>query len=330
MRRREFITLLGGTVAAWPLAAHSQQPGSVRRVGVLMNSNETNPEFNAYLAAFVQGLRNLGWIDGQNLRLDLRWVGGDADRARISATELLRLSPDVILSSSTINLTALLRQAPTMPIVFVQVSDPVAQGFISNLARPEGNITGFSSYEFSIGGKWVDLLKQMAPSLVRVSLMFNPDTSPQSKFFLSSVEAVRSSLGVEVIAAPVHNTADIERAIETLSRQPNGGLILTTDSFLQLHSKLIVDQTARHRVPAIYNERNFTAIGGLMSYGIDYDSIFRQAAIYIDRILKGVKPVGLPVQGPTKFTLIINVTAAKALGIEVPTSLLLRADEYIE
>jgi putative ABC transport system substrate-binding protein len=329
MRRRQFITLLGGA-ATWPLAARAQQAGATRRVGMLMNADETNPEFKAYVAAFVQGLRNLGWIDGQNLHLDLRWAGGNAERARTAATELLRLAPDVILSSSTVNLTALLRQAPTMPIVFVQVSDPVAQGFISNLARPEGNITGFSAYEFSIGGKWVDLLKQMVPGLARVSLMFNPDTSPQSKFFLSSVEAVRPSLGVEVMAAPVHTAADIERAIESMSRQPNSGLILTTDSFLLLQYKLIVDLAARHRVPAMSSDRGFTAIGGLMSYGIDYDSIFRQAAIYIDRILKGVKPATLPVQGPTKFTLIVNVTAAKALGIEVPTSLLLRADEYIE
>ena len=330
INRRDIITLLAAPALAWPLAARAQQAGPMRRVGVLMNGDETDPEYKAYVAAFVQGLRNLGWIEGQNLRIELRWNGGDAERARTSATELLRLSPDVILSSSTTNLAALLRQAPNKPIVFVQVSDPVAQGFISNLARPEGNITGFSSYEFSIGGKWVDLLKQIAPGLVRVALIFNPDTSPQSKFFLSSVEAAGPTLGVEVMAATVHNAADIERAIENSSHQPNSGLIFPTDSFSTLHRNLIVELTARHRMPAIYFSREFAAIGGLMSYGIDFDSQFRQAAIYVDRILKGAKPADLPVQGPTKFPLVINVKAAKALGIEVPTNLLLRADDYIE
>jgi putative ABC transport system substrate-binding protein len=322
--------MLFSGAAAWPVAAGAQLGERVRRIGVLMNGDDTRPEFKAYVAAFVQGLRNLGWIESQNLRIELRWAGGDAELARTSANELLRLMPDVIFSSGTANLTALLRQGPTMPIVFVQVSDPIAQGFVSNLAHPGGNITGFYAYEFSIGGKWIDLLKQIAPGLVRVSLIFNPDTSPQSKFLLNSVEAVGPSLGVEVTAAPVHDAADIERAIESLSRQPNGGLIFPTDTFITLHRELIVELAARHRVPAMYAQRDLTASGGLMSYAIEYDSQFRQAAIYIDRILKGAKPADLPVQGPTKFALVINVTAAKALGIEIPTSLLLRADEYIE
>ncbi len=329
MRRREFITLIAGA-AAWPLGARAQQPGSLRKVGMLINGDETDPEWKAYLAAFVQGLRSLGSVEGQNLRIEKRLSIGEPTIARESATELLRFSPDVIFSSGTANLTALLRQAPTMPIVFVQVSDPVAQGFISNLAHPEGNITGFSAYEFTIGGKWIDLLKQVAPGLARVSLIFNPDTAPQSKFFLSSVEAVAPALGVQVTAAPVHDAADIERAVANSSSQPNGGLIFPTDAFLTLHRKLIVETAARHRMPSMYNSRVFAEAGGLMSYGIDYESVFRQAAIYVDRILRGAKPSSLPVQGPSKFSFVINVKAAKALGLEVPMSLLFNADDYIE
>ena len=330
MKRREFIRLLGGGATAWPLLAHAQQTGPARRVGVLMNSIEADPEYRAYLAAFVQGLRTLGWIEGQNLRLDVRWNAGDAERTRISASELLSLSPDVILSSSTPSLTALLRQGPAMPIVFTQVSDPVTQGFVSNLARPGGNITGFAAYEFSIGGKWIDLLKQMVPGLTRVAIVFSPDASPQSKFLLSAVEATAPSLGVEVSAAPVHDAADIGRAVENMSRQPNGGLIVPTDTFLRVHAKLMVELAARHRVPVMYFSRFFTENGGLMSYGTDNESTFRQAPIYIDRILKGAKPGDLPVQTPTKFSLVTNVKTAKALGIEVPMILLLRADDYLE
>jgi putative ABC transport system substrate-binding protein len=329
MRRRQFIVLLGGVVA-WPRAAPAQQTGSVRRVGVLMNSDEADLEYRTYLAAFVQGLRTLGWIEGQNLRLDVRWNAGDPERTRISATELLGLSPDVILASSTPSLTALLRQGPAMPIVFMQVSDPVAQGFVSNLARPGGNITGFAAYEFSIGGKWIDLLKQMVPGLARVSIIFNPDASPQSKFLLSAVEGAAPSLGVGVAAAQVHDAEEMGRAVENVSRQPNSGLIVPTDSFVQVHAKLMVELAARHRVPVIYFSRFFTEAGGLMSYGTDNDSLSRQASVYIDRILKGAKPGDLPIQTPTKFSLVINVKTAKALGIEVPTNLLLRADDYIE
>jgi putative tryptophan/tyrosine transport system substrate-binding protein len=329
MKRREFIPLIVAA-AAYPVGLRAQQPGPQRRIGLLMNSNESDPEWKAYLAAFMQGLRSLGWVEGQNLRSDVRWSIGDPDRARTAATELIRLSPDVIFSSSTANLTALLRQAPTMPIVFVQVSDPVAQGFVSNVAHPEGNITGLSSYEFSIGGKWTDLLKQMVPGLAHIALVFNPDTAPQSKFFVSSVEAVAPALHVDVMAAPVHDAAGIERTIENVSRRPNSGLIFPTDSFASLHRKVIVEAAARHRVPAIYNHRDFAEAGGLMSYGIEYEVIFRQAAVYVDRILRGAKPGSLPVQGPTKFSFVINVKAAKALGIDVPISLLLNADDYIE
>jgi putative ABC transport system substrate-binding protein len=221
MRRRDFISL----AAAWPLAARAQQAERVRRVDVLIQSDETDSEYKAYLAAFVQGLRNLGWIEGQNLHIDVRWNAGDAERSRAFATELLAFSPDVILSGGTANLTALLRQAPAMPVVFVTVSDPVAQGFVSNLARPGGNVTGFSAFEFSIGGKWIELLKHIAPGLAHVAVIFNPDTSPQSKFMMDSIKAAARSLGVDVMAAPVSGVADIERAVEDVARQPQGGLI---------------------------------------------------------------------------------------------------------
>ena len=329
MRRRNFLRVLGGA-AAWPLAARAQQGGPVRRIGVLMNNEETDPISKAYLASFVQGLRKLGWIEGQTLGIEVRWNPGDAERARSLAGELLRLSPEVILASSTANLVELLRRGPTMPIVFVLVSDPVEQGFVSNLAHPGGNITGFSAFEFSIG-KWIELLKQVSPGLAHVALVFNPDTSPQSKFLVSPLESAARSLAVEATVAPVHAVADIERAIETVSRRPNGGLIFPTDSFLTSHRQLIVESAARHRVPAIYGGPPlYSEIGGLISYAIDFENQFRQAAVYIDRILKGAKPGDLPVQSPTKYSFIINVKTAKALGIEVPMTLLLNADEVIE
>ncbi len=330
MNRREIIRLLGSAAVAWPLTAGAQQAGPTRRVGVLVGTVETDPATKAELNVFLQGLRSLGWIDGQNLRIDIRWSAGDAELIRTSATELLSLSPDAILSSTTPNLTALLRQAPTMPIVFVLVSDPVVQGFVSNLARPGGNITGFANYEFSIGGKWIGLLKQIAPSLAHVALIFNPDTSPQNNFLRDTTEKAAPSLGVEVTTATVHDTAGIERAIENVSLRPNGGLIFPTDNFLQVHRQLIVELATRHRLPAISFDRYFTEFGGLMSYGVENESTFRQAAIYIDRILKGTKPGDLPVQAPTKFSLVINVKTAKAFGIEVPTNLLLLADDYVE
>jgi putative ABC transport system substrate-binding protein len=329
MRRRQFIALLGGA-AAWPLAARAQQSSPPRRVGVLMSGEETDLEFKALLAVFVQGLRSLGWIDGQNLRIDVRWSGGDTDHERTSATELLRLSPDVIFALNTPNLTALLRQGPVMPIVFVQVSDPVAQGFVTNLAHPGGNITGFSAYEFSIGGKWIDLLKNVVPGLARVAVVYNPDTAPQSKFFVGSIEAAAPSLNVAAVAVPVHDVTEVERAIQSMSVQPNSGIVFPTDNFLQVNRRLVVDLAARHRVPAIYYARYFTDIGGLMSYGIEYENIFRQAAVYVDRILKGARAGDLPVQSPTKFSFVINMRAARALGIDVPTTVLLSADDYIE
>jgi putative tryptophan/tyrosine transport system substrate-binding protein len=324
--RRKFITALG-TAAAWPLAARAQQ---LRRVGILMNGDTSEKQRQSYLESFLQGLHNLGWIEAQNLHIELRWSGGDEERSRIAANELLQLSPDVIFSSSTRNLSALLKLGPTMPIVFIQVSDPVTQGFVSNLAHPGGNITGFTAFEISMGGKWVDLLKQMAPSLKRVALVFNPEVSPQSKYFLASVEAAATSFGVEAAAAHLQDEAGIESVIETLSRQPNTGLIFPPDSFVQMRSKVIVAIVARHRLPAIYVEGDYMEYGGLMSYDQNFNEQFRQAASYVDRILKGAKPGDLPIQLPTKFKLVINLTAAKALGLTVPPTLLALADEVIE
>jgi putative ABC transport system substrate-binding protein len=325
MRRRDFMTLLGGATPSilWPLAARAQQ---FRRVGVLADSGATDP---ADVAVFVQALHKLGWIDGQNLRLDIRWHNADPERGRAFATELTAIAPDVILTSTTANLTALQRATRTIPIVFLQVSDPVAQGFVTSLAQPGGNITGFTAFEFSMGPKWLDLLKQMVPSLARVAVMFSPET-PQSKFWLSAVEAVGPSLGVEVMAAPVHDTGDIERAIESLARAPNSGLIVPTDGLLGLHSKLVAELATRRRLPAIYPSTDYLMYGGLMYYGYVRTDQFRQAAVYVDRILKGTNPGDLPIQAPARFELMINLKTAKTLGIEVPIGLMLRADELVE
>jgi putative ABC transport system substrate-binding protein len=302
----------------------------MRRIGVLMQSDESDPRAKAQFATFVQGLRSLGWIDGQTLRMDVRWSEADVDRARRLATELIGLAPDAILSSTTENLNALVRQAPAIPIVFVNVSDPVAQGFVSNLARPGGNITGFASYESSIGGKWIDLLRQVVPDLTHVAIIFNPDTSTQNKLLLDPTKSAGPVLGVEVIPAPVHDPDSLARAVESASLKPRGGLVFPPDPFLQVHRQLAVELAARYRLPAISFDPYFPGTGGLMSYGKEDAVEFRQAAVYIDRILKGAKPSDLPVQTPTKFNLIINVKTAKALGVEVPTNLLLTADDFIE
>jgi putative ABC transport system substrate-binding protein len=329
MQRRDFLGVLGGAVA-WPLAARAQQPDRMRRIGVFMNGVADHPEGPNYLPTFLQALRKLGWTDGQNIRIDYRWSAGDVERARTYAAELVALAPDVILSASTTNLIALQQATRTIPIVFIQVSDPVAQGFIPNLAHPGGNLTGFTAFEFLTGGKWLDLLKQITPGIVRVAVVFNPDTSPQSKLFMSSIEAAAPSLGVEAIATPVHETADIEAAMDRFSRQPNGGLIFPTDSFTVMRSEGITELATRYRLPSVYALAGFVRNGGLMSYGPDYVDQYRQAAFYVDRILKGGNPGDMPVQEPTKFSLIINVKAAKALDIEVPLGLLIRADEVIE
>src|SRR5262245_43607457 len=266
MRRRDLITLLGGA-AAWPLAARAQRE-PMRRIGVLMNGAATETIPRSYVATFVQGLRQLGWTEGQNLRIDVRWNAGDAGLARIYAAQLIGLTPDVILVSSTTNLTVIQQATSTVPVVFVQVSDPVEQGFVASITKPGGNLTGFSAYEFSVGGKWVDLLKEIAPSLTRVAVMFNPDTSPQSKFFMRSVEAAAPSHGLQAIATPVRTTTEIEAALQNFSRERNGGLILPTDTFVRLRSKLIAELAERHRLPSISSYDGFAKDGGLMYYGV--------------------------------------------------------------
>jgi putative ABC transport system substrate-binding protein len=331
IRRRDFITLLGGA-AAWPVAAKAQQTGGARRIGILMNGAANEALQQSYMAAFVQGLRQLGWTEGQNIRIDVRWNAGDAGLARIYGAQLIGLMPDVILVSSTISLIVIQQATNTVPVVFVQVSDPVAQGFVPSLTQPGGNLTGFSLYEFSIGGKWVELLKEAAPGLARVAVMFNPDASPQAQFFMRSIEAAASSLGVQAIDVPVHATSDIGPALASFSGQPNGGLIVPSDTFLRLRLKLIADLAVRHRLPSISGIRDFARQGGLMDYGVTINSVghYRQAANYVDRILKGAKPGDLPVQQPDKYTLAINLNTAKALGLRLPSGLLAIVDEVIE
>src|SRR5262249_8151184 len=272
LKRREFIAVIGGA-AAWPLAARAQQPERVRRIGVLMNGIATQATLQSYLAAFVQALRQTGWIEGQNLGIDVRWNAGDAALARIYAAQLIGLKPDVIVAASTTNLTVVQEATSTIPVVFTQVSDPVAQGFVASLTRPGGNLTGFGAYEFSIGGKLLDLLKEIAPALVRVAVVFNPDTSPQSKFFMRSIETAAQSLGVQAMALHVRAAGDIEPAIEGVARQPNGALILTTDTFTGLRQRLIIDTARRHRLPSISTTIDFVKNDGLMNYTYNLDLV---------------------------------------------------------
>jgi putative ABC transport system substrate-binding protein len=324
------MALIGGTIA-WSVAASAQQP-PMRRLGVLMNGAATETALQSYVDALAKGLAQLGWREGQNLRIDLRWSAGDAELARIYAAQLLGLMPDVIVANTTTNLTAVRQATNTIPVVFLSVSDPVEQGFVTNVARPGGNLTGFSAFEFSIGGKWLDLLKEVAPPLQRVGMMFNPDTSPQSKFFVRSVEAVAPSLGVETTVVPVRSTADIEPAFAGFARTPNGGLIMTSDTFTAMRQNLIVEMASRYRLPTVSSNSSFAKDGGLMYYGISVNVTdqFRQAAGYVDRILKGARAGDLPVQQSDKYTLAINLKTAKVLGLTIPLPLVGRADEVIE
>jgi putative ABC transport system substrate-binding protein len=330
MKRRAFIMLLGGAAAGWPLAVRAQQPGSIRRIGVLMGWAESDPEAKADLAAFVQGLAQLGWADGRNVRIDYRWANGDVDRMRTFAKELAELRPDVILANTTPATVALQRETRTIPIVFVIVSDPVGAGLVASLARPGGNITGFINIEASLGGKWLELLKEIAPAVRRVAIMFNPDTAPGGgSYFLGPFETAAKSIAVEPITAPVRSDAEIESVITSLGRE-QGGLVVMTDGYMTVHRGFIISLAARNHVPAIYAESFSAKDGGLLSYGANSLDIFRHAAPYVDRILRGVTPSDLPVQVPSLFELVINLKTAKALGLAVPPSLLAIADEVIE
>jgi putative ABC transport system substrate-binding protein len=330
IRRREFITLLGGA-AAWPLAARAQQGDRVRRIGVLMGAAATEVEYQASFAAFVQEMRRLGWREGQNLRLDVRWNAGDATLSPTYAAELIRLMPDVIVAHTSVNLAAVEQATKTIPIVFVGVNDPVTQGFVSNMRQPGGNVTGFSMFEFSLGGKWLNLLKEIAPALKRVAVMFNPGTAPYFKFFVPVFDAAAGPLGVQVITLAVLTESDIEPALTEFAREPNGGLMLNSDSFTRPHYKEIADLAGRYRLPSIA-PYDLASVGGLMDYGPAFDLArhFVQAATYVDRIVRGAKPGDLPVQTPTNYKLIINLKTAKALGLNVPLPLRGLADEVIE
>jgi putative tryptophan/tyrosine transport system substrate-binding protein len=332
MQRRYFVKLLSGAVAAWPGAALGQQPSKMRRIGVLMYGSEAQPDYPAYLAAFVDGLRQLGWIEGHNLRIDVRWSASNTELARAYSAELIGLMPDVILAATTLNLTMIHQATSTVPVVFVAVADPVKQGFVASMRQPGGNLTGFSLFEFSLGSKWIDLLKDVVPGLQRVAVMFNPDTSPQAKFFMPVIEAEAPSLGVQVIPMPVRAFADIEPAVANFAGQPNNGLILLPDVFLDLHGSQIADLVGRYRVPAIGTLAIFARYGGLMAYGntVKLADQFRQSATYVDRILKGAKPSDLPIQGADSYGLAINLKTAQMLGLTVPHPLLANADEVIE
>jgi putative tryptophan/tyrosine transport system substrate-binding protein len=327
MKRRTFIAGLGGT-AAWAVAARGQ-PERLRRIGVLTPANENDAVAKTYVSAFTQALADLGWADGRNARIDLRWSGADISRMRKLAQELVGLQPDVIVTNATPATIAVQRETRTIPIVFANVGDPVASNIVGGLNRPGGNVTGLATFETSMGGKWLELLSEIAPGLKRAAIMFNPDTVPISAY-MPSFETAARSLNVAPIVAPVHNDVEIEMAITALRREPGGGLVVVPDVFTNVHGVRIVLATARNNVPAVYAVSEFVKHGGLLSYGVDMMDVFRRAASYVDRILRGEKPEELPVQLPTKFELVINLRTAKALGLTIPETLLATADEVIQ
>jgi putative ABC transport system substrate-binding protein len=330
MRRREFITLFGVTALAGPRAARAQQADRVRRVGVLMSRAAGDPEEQARFAGFLQGLQKLGWTDGRNVRIDYRWAAADADRSRTYAAELVALAPDVILASGSASVAGLLQTTRTVPIVFVNVIDPVGAGYVARLARPGGNATGFTAFEYSLSGKWLELLKEIAPNVTRIAILRDPALAAGIGQFAAIQAMAPSSFGVELSPIDVRDGGEIERDVAALARESNGGLIVTGSSSAAVHRELIVMLAARHRLPAVYPFRYFITSGGLISYGPDPIDEFRRAAGYVDRILKGEKAADLPVQAPTTYELAINLKTAKALGLTLPPSLLARADEVIE
>ena len=329
MGRREIITLLGGA-AAWPLAARAQQGEQIRRIAMLSGLTASDPEAQARIAAFQQGLKEVGWTAGRTLHIEIRWSSGDAAEIRTLARELVELKPELIVGMTTPAVAALVKETKTIPIVFAGIVDPVGRGFVSSMARPGGNVTGILNFEFSMGGKWLETLKQVAPTVRRVALLFNPETAPFAASFVRVIEGSAISFAVEPTAAPVYDTAQLERAVIDLAAKPDGGLIVLPDVFTMGHRDLIIALAARHRVPAVYPLRAFAMSGGLISDSGDTSDILRRTASYVDRILKGAKPGDLPVQSPTKFELVINLKTAKALGLNVPLQLQQIADEVIE
>jgi putative ABC transport system substrate-binding protein len=333
LKRREFIHLLGCAAATplfWPFAARAQQE-RVRRLGVLYDVGGNDPEGQRAHAAFLRELQQLHWQDGRNVGIDVRYAAGDAEQMRVYSKELVDLKPDLILARSTSVVAALLRETREIPLVFVGVSDPVGSGFVASLAQPAGNVTGFANAESSTGGKWVELLKEIAPDVTRAAVVFNPQTAPSGgSFYMQSIERASHSLAISPIAAPVFNADDIESAMASIARERGGGLVVTPDAFTVFHREQIIALGARHRLPAVYGFKFLVKDGGLISYGVDIVDQYRQAASYVDRILKGEKPGNLPVQTPSKFEVAINLKTAKALGLTVPATLLGRADEVIE
>jgi putative ABC transport system substrate-binding protein len=330
MRRREFITLFGVAALAGPWAARAQQPDRVRRVGVLMSRAADDPEEQARLSAFRQGLQELGWTDGRNVRIDYRWAAADAGRSRTYAAELVALAPDVILASASASVASLLQTTRTVPIVFVNIIDPVGAGYVARLARPGGNATGFTAFEYSLSGKWLELLKEIAPDLTRIAILRDPAIAAGIGQFAAIQAMAPSSLGVELSPIDVRDGGEIERDVATFARESNGGLVVTASSGAAVHRELIIMLATRYRLPTVYPFRFFVTNGGLISYGPDPIDVFRRAAGYVDRILKGEKAADLPVQAPTKYELAINLKTAKALSLTLPPSLLARADEVIE
>jgi putative ABC transport system substrate-binding protein len=328
MQRRQFITLLGGATT-WPLAARAQQPARIRRIGVLMPSAADDAEFQTRVGAFLEGLQQSGWTIGQNVRIDSRWATTNAVEIRRHAAELAALAPDAILTASSPALAALQQATRTVPIVFVNVVDPVGSGFVDSLARPGGNTTGFLLFEYSLSGKWLELLKQIAPNVTRAAV-FRDTGNPAGNAQFGAIQTMAPSLGVEVSPVNLRDASDIERAVMAFARSANGGLIVTGSPTAAVHRALIIELAARYRLPAVYYARWFVASGGLVSYGPDFIDQHRRAAGYVDRILKGEKPADLPVQAPTKYELVINLKTAKALGLDVPATVLARADEVIE
>ena len=330
MKRREFVAGLG-SVMAWPVMAGAQQSDGVRRVGVLMGFSETDAQAQTYMAAFREGLRKLGWTEDRNIKIETRWATHvDADTRRDFAKELVALRPDVILSNTTPTTAALLEQTRTIPIVFAMIADPVGSGFVASFPRPGGNATGFVVTEGSLGGKWLQLLKEIAPGIERVAMVYNPIAATYAEYWLNPFKAAAAGIGVEAISAPIRDIFELETVLATLAREPNSGFAVMPDSFTDAHRVEITSLADRYRLPAIYAYRFFVVLGGLLSYGIDLADNFQRAASYVDRILKGEKPADLPVQAPTKYVLTINVKTAKALGMNVPLYVQQRADEVIE
>jgi ABC-type uncharacterized transport system substrate-binding protein len=329
LKRREFITLLGGA-AAWPLAAHAQQPDQVRRLGILtVGASANDPDGKARNAAFLKALQQSGWTDGRNIQIDHRWGGGDSEDIRKYAAELVALAPDVIVASGTASMAPLLQATRTVPIVFVQVTDPVGAGFVDSLARPGGNVTGFTNFEYGLGAKWLELLKEIAPSLTRAAVLRDASNSSGTGQF-GAIQSMASSVGVEVSPINLRDASEIERAIAAFAHSSTGGLIVTASSLSVIHRALIISLAARHALPAVYYRKVYATDGGLLSYGPDLIDQHRKAAGYVDRILRGGKPADLPVQAPTKYELVINLKTAKALGLTIPDKVLAIADEVIE